>query len=173
VYFKTNMKWLDELIGGGQPDFWQMSFRALVVFLAALIYIRFSGRRAFGLHSSFDNVLSILLGAVLARAITGDSPFYSTLFAAFVLAFLHRLFAWLTLKSDFVGKIIKGEALPIYRDGQLIEKNMQKCLITHKDLLENMRHNNIETLDEVSSANVERSGKISFIKKRSPLISTK
>ena len=144
----------------------QMAIRALIVFLITLVLIRFSGRRTFGMLSPFDNVIGVLLGAILSRAVIGASPFLSTIIAAFVIVFLHRFFAWIALYNDVFGSLIKGNAKIIYKDEKIIRNNMKRFFITDKDLIEEIRlQGNVESLDEIKSAYVERDGKISIIKK--------
>ncbi|HEY5535494.1 MAG TPA: hypothetical protein VIL99_11265, partial [Ignavibacteria bacterium] len=80
------MNWFYQLIGeGNDPNPYQMAIRAFIVFIIALVFLRLSGRRTFGMFSPFDNVISVLLGAVLSRAVIGASPFFSTIIAALVI----------------------------------------------------------------------------------------
>lgn len=160
------MSW-NEIIGEGTDlTPLQMSVRALIVFISALVLIRISGRRSFGMRSPFDNVISILIGAVLSRAVVGASPIGSTLMASLLIALLHRLFAWIAIYSDAFGRLIKGDARLLYEDGKFHEKNLRKSLITEKDFQEGLRTNaNVDSLTQVKSAYVERDGSISVVKK--------
>jgi uncharacterized membrane protein YcaP (DUF421 family) len=145
----------------------QMGARAAVMFVICLVLIRLAGRRAFGMRMPFDNVISILLGAVLSRGIIGASPFWSTVAAAAVIVALHRLFAWIALYWDAFGRLIKSDSDLLYKDGKLIRKEMNKALISEKDLREGARINaNIENLEEAEKIYVERDGKISVVKKK-------
>jgi uncharacterized membrane protein YcaP (DUF421 family) len=153
--------------GSGCLTWFQMGLRALMLFVIALIFLRISGRRSFGLRSPFDNVISILLGAVLSRAVTGASPFFPTIIAALVIASLHRIFAWISLHSHAFGKLIKGSPKQIVKDGKIIRKNMDRCLVTDRDLEESIRlEAGVDSLDDIASAYVERGGTISLIKKK-------
>lgn len=156
-----------QLIGEGKElNPFQMAIRALIIFIIALVLIRLSGRRTFGMLSPFDNVICVLLGAILSRAIIGASPFVATIIASVVIVVLHRLFAWIALYNDAFGSLIKGNAKIIYKDGKIIRNNMKKFFITDKDLIEEIRlQGNVESLDEIKSAYIERDGKISVIKK--------
>ncbi len=144
----------------------QMVLRAIIVFMIALVFLRLAGRRSFGMGSAFDNVTAILIGAVLSKAIIGAAPFFPTLAAAFTLAMLHRLFAFIALYSSIFGTLVKGEPRVLFTDGKIIRKNMKKSLITDKDLMEGVRkEGNTTTLDDVKIAYVERNGQISVIRK--------
>jgi uncharacterized membrane protein YcaP (DUF421 family) len=145
----------------------QMAIRAALVFLIALLLIRFSGRRAFGQRSPFDNVITILLGAILSRSVVkSDVSFFAPIAAAAVIAMLHRVFSWISFYSDLFGRIVKGDEKILFKDGKRNEKNMRHTFITEKDLLEGIRREgNVEDESKIKEAWVERDGGISVIKK--------
>jgi uncharacterized membrane protein YcaP (DUF421 family) len=147
---------------------WQMSLRAIVVFIAALVIIRIGSARIFGKSTAFDIVLGIIYGSILSRAITGNAPFGQTLIAALVLVLLHRALASLAYHtSGKVGFIIKGEPQMLVKDGQLQQKALRDNCITDHDLEEAMRaKGNVRSIDEVETACLERSGNISIIPKK-------
>jgi uncharacterized membrane protein YcaP (DUF421 family) len=158
---------MDKLIGtDGDLSLLQMSVRAVIAFISALIIIRFSGKRSFGMRSPLDNVISILLGTLFGSAIIGKSPFFSTIFICLLLAALFRFCAWLCVKSHAIGKILKGDKTVIFENGKMNYQNMNKCQVTEQDLLEEIRVNaGIDSTKEVDKAFVERNGTISIVKK--------
>lgn len=60
------MHFIHELFGQGKNlNSLQMTCRGIVVFFFALILIRISGRRSFGIRTPLDNIIIILLGTIL------------------------------------------------------------------------------------------------------------
>jgi uncharacterized membrane protein YcaP (DUF421 family) len=163
------MNGFDALIGEGAEKLapMQMGLRALLIFLIALVLIRFTGRRSFGQRSPFDNVITILLGAVLSRSVVqSDVSFWGPVMAALVLAVLHRTFSWLSTKSDTFGRIVKGDEKILYKEGKTFHKNMRHTFITQKDLREGIRREgNVEDETKIKEAWVERDGSITVVKK--------
>ena len=53
----------------------QMVARGLVVFVLALIMLKTARKKTFGKRSVADNVIMIMLGAILSRGIVGPSLF--------------------------------------------------------------------------------------------------
>jgi uncharacterized membrane protein YcaP (DUF421 family) len=163
------MNGFETLIGEGAEKLTplQMGVRALLIFLIALVLIRFTGRRSFGQRSPFDNVITILLGAVLSRSVVNsDVSFWAPVAAALMLSVLHRTFAWLSTKSDAFGRIVKGDEKLLYKDGKHFHENMKCTFITKKDLLEGIRREgNVEDESKIKEAWVERDGGISVVKK--------
>jgi uncharacterized membrane protein YcaP (DUF421 family) len=161
------MNIITDILGEGEVlSELEMCYRAIVIFIISLCLIRFSGRRAFGIRMPFDNVLTILLGAVLSRAITGASPFIATIVAASTIVILHRICGWLCLRNKKFGYLLKGEAKILFKDGEIQSANMRYGLISENDLMEGMRINgHLEDLNQIKTIYLERNGQISVIKK--------
>jgi len=158
---------IKELFGTGEHlTALQMAVRAFVMFFITLALIRFAGMRIFGKRTAFDNILVIMLGAILARGVVGASPFFSTVAACAVMVVVHKILALLALKYVWVGKIVKGIHRTLYKDGALNTKNMRIAAISKDDLMEGVRmqiHRN--SLDEVKEAYIEKNGHVSIIEK--------
>ena len=152
---------------GKDLEWWQMTDRAVVVFLLSIVFVRISGRRAFGMKSAFDNTIVILLGAIMSRAVVGVSPFIPTMVASLALALMHRLFAWLSLRFHSFGRLIKGEPIILYKDGKLNRTNLKRSLISENDLKEGL-HNaiNSDKLEDAEMILLERDGDISVVKRK-------
>jgi uncharacterized membrane protein YcaP (DUF421 family) len=145
---------------------WAMSIRVIIIFCIAIALIKIGGKRMFGKQGAFDIVISIMLGTILARAITGNSPFIPTIIAALVLSLLHRTIAVLTFYNKKIGKIVKGQSDLIVKDGIMIYDAMRKHNITERDLQEAIRsEGKVLHVSDVKEAYLERSGKISVIPK--------
>lgn len=144
----------------------QMSLRAVVIFVITLILLRIAGRRSFGMKSPFDNIIVILLGAILSRAVVGASEFFSTVASATVIAVLHRAAAWLGALNLRFGTLIKGKKIVLFSDGHLNHDNMRRALVSESDLYASLRANmHVENFNEIEKAYMEINGQISFTKK--------
>ncbi len=162
------METLIKIFGQGHDlTILQMVARGIVIFIIALIIIRLSGRRSFGMHMPLDNVITILLGAILSRAVVGASPFIATVVTCFIIAIAHRICSTFAFYNNTFGHLTKGEEMILYVDGELRENNLKRCMISKKDLVEGIRLNaNINSLEEAECVYMERNGQISVIKKK-------
>lgn len=144
----------------------QMCARAVIVFTASLLYIRMAGIRTLGRQSALDILSLLMLGAIMGRAVVSEQSFFGSLLAALVIVLLHRLVAWVSFRSKKAGKVLKGEALLLMKDGQKNEQHLRHGHITDEDMEEAMRHNaNVNSLSDVKEIYLERSGEISIVKK--------
>lgn len=153
------------LVGEGEDlTMLQMSIRTFGMFIIMLALVRMAGLRTFAKKSSFDNVVVIMLGAILARGVVGASPYWATVAAAIVMVLLHRVIAWLTVKNRKFEKLIKGDCIQLYANGKTIHKNLNKTGLSNSDLHESLR---LETkkinFENIQAAFMETDGRISFI----------
>ncbi|MGV3696339.1 DUF421 domain-containing protein [Flavobacterium sp.] len=144
----------------------QMAVRAAVVFFIALAYVRTGGLRMLGRQSAFDSLTALMLGAILGKAVISPDSFLGTLLAAFVIMILHRLMAWLTFKSSWIGSILKGKSILLYHNDRPVFENLSRVHITENDLREAVRKSlNVEEMGYVKEIYMDRSGELSIIKK--------
>jgi uncharacterized membrane protein YcaP (DUF421 family) len=117
-----------------------------------------------GKSTPLDLVLSIILGSVLSRAITGESPLVPTLVASFAMVILHGALATIAFHSVAFSSLIKGNDEVLIADGQLNWTRVRKSLIGKPDLLESLRaEGRLDDPAKVACARLERSGKISVV----------
>jgi uncharacterized membrane protein YcaP (DUF421 family) len=149
---------------GRDLDSLQMAVRAFVVFFVALVLVRISGRRSFARRSAFDNIIVIVLGAVLSRPIYGASPFWPVVAGSSVLVVIHRLIGVLASRFPAVENIVKGHPYTLWRDGKLNERAMLRNELSHADLdaaVRTQAHRAHYT--DVGEIHVETSGELSIV----------
>jgi uncharacterized membrane protein YcaP (DUF421 family) len=146
---------------------YQMCARAVVIYFVALLFIRISGRRTFGKKSSFDNVIGIILGAILSRAVVGASPFVPTIVSSFALVLIHRLLGMLCIYSESLSHIIKGQSMALYKNGKIDSGNLRTALMSEDDLVSDLRlKGGTDQLSDIAEMHMETSGEVSVVRKK-------
>ncbi|HSU53720.1 MAG TPA: YetF domain-containing protein [Candidatus Dormibacteraeota bacterium] len=147
-------------------SFLQVGLRASIVFIVALIIARIGNRRFLARLTVFDAVLAFILGSMLSRAVNGSAAFFPTLFGGVVIVLMHRIMANMACRWHWFSKLIKGCHVVLIQDGKLLPEPMQHDNLTEDDVIEELRLNgNMEKIEEVKKAVIERSGQISVVKK--------
>ena len=144
-----------------------VSLRSLLIFLVGLALVRIGDRRSLSEKTAFDAIFIVLLGSVLSRAINGSTAFLTTIVAAVALMVIHRIFAFGACKSHWFGKLIKGQPVTLVRNGEIDWAQMKRKLVSKHDLEEDLRLDaKTDDISAIQLARLERSGDISFIKKK-------
>jgi uncharacterized membrane protein YcaP (DUF421 family) len=160
--------WLQIALGlgveGNELSALQMGARAIVVYAVTLIIVRLGKKRFMGRATAFDVIMGVVLGSVVSRAITGNSPLVPTLAAAAVLVFMHWGLSYLAMSGHVFGGLIKGQARILVRDGQIEWEHMRDEHMTEHDLWEDLRGKGISKLSQIAEARLERSGELSVIR---------
>lgn len=156
-----------KIFGEGKDlDTLQMSSRGVVIFFIALILIRISGRRSFGVRSPLDNIITISLGAIMSRAVVGASDFVPVVVCCFVIVLMHRLFGWLIAHSKPFGRFIEGQKITLFDKGHFLDENRKKALVCQEDIMQGVRKSALtEDMEIIDKVYMERNGDISAIKK--------
>jgi len=158
---------LDTLIGSGTDlTVLQMTVRGIIVFILALGMLRIAGRRSFGVGTPFDHVVTILLGAILSKAVTGSSPFVPTLVASGCLVLLHRGLAWVVFRFPRFSRLIEGDKILLFSKGKFLIENHRKALVRKEDVYQGVRKTvQTENMDMIDKVYMERNGEVCAVKK--------
>jgi uncharacterized membrane protein YcaP (DUF421 family) len=143
----------------------QVCLRALVVYLVLIGYVRFAKKRFLGEATGFDAILVIVIGSLASRAISGTAPFIPSLAGTFVLVLVHWVISYVTQNSPLLGYITKGKDTVLIQDGKIDRKALAASHMSEDDLDEGLRQEGVEILGQVKSARLERSGRVSVIRK--------
>jgi uncharacterized membrane protein YcaP (DUF421 family) len=71
---------------------------------------------------------------------------------------------WLAYRSRFVNWLLHPPSLLLVRDGRIQHRNLRSQLITKDDLLEQLREQGVDDVNEVRKCYLEGDGRMSVIK---------
>jgi len=144
----------------------QVCLRALVVFAALLFLVRIAKKRFLGEATGLDVVLFIVIGSIASRAISGTAPFFESLAGTGALMAAHWVVSFFARDSQLVSSITMGHETVLIRNGRVDRKALRAAHMSANDLAEDLRQEGVEEPREVKLAILERSGKLSVIKRK-------
>lgn len=161
------MSWFRELIGPDQgADTQQLCVRAVLLFIFGIACIRIAGRRTFARYSPLDIIVALIVGSSISRVMTGKADVIPSCSATLTLVILHRLVALASLRWRTLAWLVKGRPLPLIRNGEIDTRALRRANISHADLHEAIRMQQVENATEVELAMLEGGGKVSVIRKK-------
>ncbi|WP_425454572.1 DUF421 domain-containing protein [Gracilibacillus dipsosauri] len=141
--------------------------RTLFYYLVVVIIFRLMGKREIGELSLLDIVVYIMIAEIAVLTIDDLSLFFGYgLIPMAILLGIQRLTAWISLKSPLFRAWFEGRPAIIISQGKIDEYEMKKNRFNFDDLLQQLRENGIESINKVSYAILEPSGKLSIIEKK-------
>lgn len=150
-------------LGKGAMEAAGIAVAALVMYLVALWVVRTGKKRFLGRNTVFDMILAFMLGSILARAVNGGAPILATAAAGFILIGLHWVFGTIAMRTESFGRVVKGGADQLMRDGECLKEAMAEHHVTRNDIDEAARGEGLHGIDAVEAAYFERNGRISII----------
>jgi uncharacterized membrane protein YcaP (DUF421 family) len=143
-----------------------IALRALFLYAFVVFLMRIIGRRELSSLSAVDLVLLIVLGDAIQQGLTQDD--YSVtgaVIAVSTIAAVQVASSYLSFRSRRARRIIEGEPVVIVQAGKLIERNLKRERLTEDEVAEEMRAQQIASVEDVEWAILESNGTISFIPK--------
>ena len=140
--------------------------RATVVFFFIFLVTRVAGRRELSALEPFDLILLVVLGDLVQQGITqSDESVTGTLIVISTITLLSVAVSWVSFRSGKVRLVTEGEPIILVQDGEIIERNLRRERLTHGDLEEEARQQQVATLADIRWAILEKEGTISIIPK--------
>ncbi|MEK3995730.1 DUF421 domain-containing protein [Psychrobacillus sp. FSL K6-2365] len=124
------------------------------------------GKREVGELSIFDLVVFLLIAEVAGFSLDDpQSSFINAIVPVLMLFFIQMGVSYFSLKSKKFRDVMEGEPSILIRDGIIVEKEMRKQRYNLDDLLQQLREQQIGSIQSVSYAFLESSGNLSVFKK--------
>ncbi|MEK3954101.1 DUF421 domain-containing protein [Psychrobacillus sp. FSL K6-1464] len=140
--------------------------RTFVLYWFILLIFRLMGKREVGELSIFDLVVFLLIAEVAGFSLDDpQSSFINAIVPVLMLFFIQMGVSYFSLKSKKFRDVIEGEPSILIREGIIVEKEMRKQRYTLDDLLQQLREQQIGSIQSVSYAFLESSGNLSVFKK--------
>jgi uncharacterized membrane protein YcaP (DUF421 family) len=138
--------------------------RATVIFFFIFLVTRVAGRRELSALEPFDLILLVVLGDLVQQGITqSDESVTGTLIVISTITLLSVAVSWVSFRSGKVRLVTEGEPIILVQNGEIIERNLRRERLTHGDLQEEARRQQVATLSDIRWAILEKEGTISII----------
>jgi uncharacterized membrane protein YcaP (DUF421 family) len=144
-----------------------IALRGIVLYAFIVLVMRVIGRRELSSMTPFDLVLVIILGDAVQQGLTQDD--YSVtgaIIAVATIASLQVFTSYLSFRSRRARKILEGQPIVLIERGALVEENLKRERMTRDEVAEEMRQQQLESLDDVKWGILESNGSISFIENK-------
>ncbi len=138
-----------------------------VVFYCLIIGItRLVGLRSFTTFSSFDFLITLAMGALLATTVVGPSvALLEGLTAVAALFALQVVVSTLRSRWSWVRKLVDNPPMLLMQDGEVLRGNLRAARVTEDELRAKLRFNNVLSYKQVIAVVLESSGEVSVLKK--------
>ncbi|MEZ4802403.1 MAG: DUF421 domain-containing protein [Gelidibacter sp.] len=144
----------------------EVVFRAIVMFVLLLVFLRFAGKRGVKQLSVFEMVIIIALGSAV-----GDPMLYDNvgllpgLIVVVVVIGLYRLITILAAKSKSFENFIEGKPKCLIDNGEFVLDSLDKEHLAQDEFYAELRLKSVEHLGQVKYAFLETSGDVSVFYK--------
>ena len=143
----------------------QVGLRAVVVYFVLILFVRIGKKRFLGQATAFDAVLIILIGSVASRGVSGTAPFVASLAATLGFIAVHWIVSYFAQSSSTLSFLVKGHDTVLMTNGRVDKSALRAAHMSSDDLEEDLRQQGIKKHTQVDEARLERSGKLSVIRK--------
>jgi uncharacterized membrane protein YcaP (DUF421 family) len=139
--------------------------RAVTIYVAVMVFIRFSGRRTLAELTVFDFVLLLIISEATQQGMIRDD--YSLTNAIVVIVSLILIDIILSLirqKWNVVDRWFEGVPMVLINDGKLLKDRLDRSRVDENDILEAARRlRGLENMSQIRYAVLEKDGSITII----------
>ena len=143
--------------------------RGAILSIAALLWVillvRIVGLRSFSKMTSFDFVMTIAMGSLVANASQAGQlrDFLQACAGMGGLFLIQFLIAWFRKIWGGFGDIVQNQPLLLMRDGQIIDEALESSRVARGDLMSKLREANVLDMSQVRAVILETTGDVSVM----------
>lgn len=148
---------------------WARLFHTIVVgtlsYAGLIALLRISGKRTLSKWNSFDFIVTIALGSMLASALlTPDVSFIQAMISVGLLIVYQFVLTWLSVRSGVVQNLIKAKPTLLFFKGEFVQSMLKHERVAEGEVLAAIRLSGGSHLADIDAVVLETDGSFSVIK---------
>lgn len=145
-----------------------ITLSALVIYFTVITFTRIFGKRSFSKMSSFDFIMTIAVGSVIATTILSTNVSLVQGIVGLFMLFLFQMMIALLRRYKPFRKAIDNTPLLLMDGSHILKDNLRKARVTEGDLRSKLREANVLDLSEVRAVVFETTGDIMVLHTNEP-----
>jgi len=155
-------------LGTTWEQVWLVLASTIAIFMMAVAAIRIVGLRSLSKMSSFDFVVTVALGSIVATAAATSTSLWNAAIAFTGLLGVQSALALLRRRGS-LGALIDNEPLLLMDGPSMIEEHLDAARVTRHDVIAKLREANVTDMSRVLAVVFETTGDISVLHGDGPL----
>jgi uncharacterized membrane protein YcaP (DUF421 family) len=135
-------------------------------YIATIFLMRISGKRTLSKWNSFDFIVTIAFGSMLASLmLSTDTSLVQGVLGIGMLVVFQFIITWISVRSNLFQGWVKGEPTLLLFQGEFQHHAMRHQRVTEGEVLAALRENGMAALEQAEAVILETDGSFSVIKK--------
>lgn len=141
----------------------------VAIYLVFLFAVRIFGQRLLTSLTTFDTLMVLLFGSMVARTALGPVPTLATGIVAFTTLLVMHFLLGKFANTETGDRFLNRNPIILVVGNQLIEQNLRATNTTHIELMSTLRERGIHSLDQIAAVIMEPTGKLSVLQNNQPI----
>jgi uncharacterized membrane protein YcaP (DUF421 family) len=155
---------MSSLFYQGFDDLKNLFILAPFAYFALVAVLRIGGKRTLSKMNSFDFIVTVAMGSILASTLLSTTTSLSEgILATFLLVALQYTVTFTASRSQWFCKVIKSDPTLLLYQGKILEKALKQEHIADSELMAALRKEGYHHWEEVGAVVLENDGSLSVI----------
>ena len=143
-----------------------LTLKAFILYIFIILLMRIMGKKEIGQLQPFELAITLIIADLMVIPMQNPGiPLINGIIPVLVMTFSQMLFSYLTVKNEKIQQIVSGKPTIMIKNGKLIEENLIEQNYNITEMLEQLRLNGVEKIEDVECAMLETNGQMSVILK--------
>jgi uncharacterized membrane protein YcaP (DUF421 family) len=144
--------------------FIEVPIAGIITYIAIIIMLRLSGKRTLAKWNSFDFVVTVAFGSILASALLSTKDVFGKGILAFAILIVFQfIITWISVRSSVIQKLIKAEPSLLLYKGEMQHDVMKQERVAEGEILAALRNSGVSAIEDADAVILETDGSFSVL----------
>lgn len=149
---------------GSWDDILHTLITGTLSYFGLIVWLRISGKRTLSKWNSFDFVVTVAFGSILASTLlTGSTSFAQSMVGIGLLVGFQFLLTWLSVRTTAVQSLIKAKPTLLLFKGELLNATLKQKRVAKGEILAAIRASGQGQVETIDAVVLETNGNFSVI----------